>query len=77
MGGDERLVRLGFTAAAALRYTVGSVRLCCRGDDPALHPDMGRHVRAPTRRGGGGWAELWPFQLGLAEEARTLLPVVG
>jgi hypothetical protein len=24
-----------------------------------------------------GWAELWPFQFELAEEARALLPMVG
>ena len=23
------------------------------------------------------WAELWPLQLGLAEEARALLPAIG
>ena len=28
--GDERLVRLGFTADAALRYTVGPSVWCCR-----------------------------------------------
>ena len=53
--GDERLVRLGFAADAALRTTVGLLRRDAAGgrrSGPA--PGRGRPVRAPTRRGGGG-----------------------
>jgi hypothetical protein len=76
--GDERLVRLGFTAAAALRYTVGTLRLVLPGvTDPALYPVMEALFRRPLAEVVEAWAELWPFQRGLAEEARALLPLVG
>ena len=53
--GDERLVRLGFTADAALRFTVGALRLVLPlADRPGPAPGRGRPVRAPIRGGGGG-----------------------
>ena len=76
--GDERLVRLGFTAAAALRYTVGILRLVLPVvTDPALRPDMEDVFRRPFAEVVEGWTELWPFQRGLVEEARALLPTVS
>ena len=76
--GDERLVRLGFTAAAALRHTVGLLRLVLPVvSDPALRPVVEDLFGRPLEEVVEAWAELWPFQFGLAEEARALLPVVG
>ena len=76
--GDERLVRLGFTADAALRHTVGLVRcLLPVVTDPTLRPDMEDLFGRPFAEVVEGWAELWPYQFELAEEARALLPVVG
>jgi hypothetical protein len=76
--GDERLVRLGFTAAAALRYTVGTLRLVWpEVIDPALRPAWEDLFARPLEEVVEGWAELWPFQRGLVEEARALLPTVG
>jgi hypothetical protein len=76
--GDERLVRLGFTAAAALRHTVGLLRLVLPVViDPALRPAMEDLFRRPLEAVIEGWAELWSFQFGLAEEARALLLLAG
>ena len=76
--GDERLVRLGFTAAAALRHTIGLLRLMLPVvTDPALRPVVEDMFGRPLEEVVEAWAELWPFQFGLAEEARALLPVVG
>jgi hypothetical protein len=76
--GDERLVRLGFTTAAALRHTVGLLRLIlpvvC---DPALRPAMEELFGHPLEEVVEVWAELWSFQFELAEEARALLSTVG
>ncbi len=72
--GDERLVRLGFTAGAALRHTVGLLRLVFPVvSDPALRPVMEELFGRPLEEVVEGWAELWPYQFGLAEEARALL----
>jgi hypothetical protein len=72
--GEERLVRLGFTSAAALRHTVGLLRLVWPVvADPALRPDMEELFGHPLEEVVGAWAELWPFQFALAEEARALL----
>ena len=76
--GDERVVRLGFTAAAALRLTVGMVRLLLPVvTDPAPRPVMEDLFGSPFAEVVEGWAELWPFQFELAEEARALLPAAG
>jgi hypothetical protein len=76
--GDERLVRLGFTAAAALRYTVGTLRLVWpEVIDPALRPAWEDLFGRPLEEVVESWAELWPFQRGLVEEARALLLAVG
>ena len=76
--GDERVVRLGFTAAAALRYTVGGVRLVLPWmTGPTLRPVTEELLGRPVEEVVEAWAELWPFQFGLAEEARALLRLVG
>jgi hypothetical protein len=76
--GDERLVRLGFTTAAALRLTVGAVQLVLPLlTDPTLQPEIEDLFERPFAEVVEGWAELWPFQLKLAEEARALLLAVG
>jgi hypothetical protein len=76
--GGEHLVRLGFTTAAALRHTVGLLRLIlpvvC---DPALRPAMEELFGSPLEEVVEAWAELWPFQFELAEEARVLLALIG
>jgi hypothetical protein len=76
--GGEHLVRLGFTTAAALRHTVGLLRLIlpvvC---DPALRPAMEELFGHPLEEVVEVWAELWSFQFELAEEARALLSTVG
>ena len=45
--------------------------------DPALRPVVEDLFGRPLEEVVEGWAELWPFQFGLAEEARALLPAVG
>ena len=45
--------------------------------DPALRPVVEDLFGRPLAEVVAGWAELWPFQLELAEEARALLPAVG
>ena len=76
--GDERLVRLGFTAAAALRYTVGTLRLIVLGlADPAWHPDLEVFFARPIAEVVEAWAELWLYQRELVAEARVLLPLAG
>jgi len=76
--GDDRLVRLGFTAAAALRFTVGTVRLLVPGvTDPAQHPMLEELFGRPFAEVIEGWAGLWPYQFALAEEARALLAAGG
>ena len=75
--GDERLVRLGFTAAAALRYTVGAVQLQVPVlTDLARLPAVERLLGRPFAEVVAAWDELWSFQFALAEEARALLSIV-
>jgi hypothetical protein len=66
---------LGYTAAAALRYGLGLLSWWLRMmSDPALHPFSDQVFRRPRGEVVDAWAdELWPFLLGLAEEARGLL----
>lgn len=76
--GDERVVRLGFTAAAALRHTVGLLHLLLPVlSDPVQHPVVAENFGRPPEAAVESWAALWQFQFGLAEEARTLLLAVG
>jgi hypothetical protein len=74
--GDEHLVRLGF-AAGTLRYTLGTLRLVLPSlVDPALHSGEEGVFGRPFAEVVAAWAELWPFQVGLAEEARELRSTV-
>jgi Phosphotransferase enzyme family len=76
--GDKRLVRLGFTANAALHNTVGLLHLVLPVvTDPALRLGVEELLGRPFAEVVDGWAALWSFQLELAEEARALLPMVG
>ena len=76
--GDERLVRLGYTADAALRHTVGLVRyLLPMVTDPAVPSEVEAFFGRPFGQVLKGWAELWPFQFELAEEARALMRAAG
>jgi hypothetical protein len=71
--GDEKLVRLGFFATAALLYTVGTagLTLAITGDPnqySAFESAMGRTIGEAV----AVWAELSTFEFELAEEARRL-----
>jgi hypothetical protein len=72
--GDERQVRLGFAAAGALRYTLGALRLILPVlADPTRHAAMEAIFERTLAEAVDAWAGLWPFQFGLAAEARALL----
>jgi hypothetical protein len=76
--GNEVLVRLGYTAAAALRLTVGIVQLLLPVvTDPPPRLVVEDLFGRPYGEVVDGWAALWPFQFELAEEARALLPLAG
>ena len=76
--GDERLARLGFAADAALRTTVGLLRVIVPlVAEPDRRPVAEDRFGRPLEDVVVAWAELWPFQLRLAEEARSLLPAIG
>jgi hypothetical protein len=45
--------------------------------DPTLQPEIEDLFGRPFAEVVAGWAELWPYQLGLAAEARALLRAVG
>jgi hypothetical protein len=75
---EERLVRLGFTADAALHNTIGLLpRVLPMVTDPTLRPAVEDMLRRPFAEVVEGWAELWPFQFELADEARAMLRAVG
>jgi hypothetical protein len=76
--GDERLARLGFAADAALRTTIGLLRVIVPlVAEPDRRPVVADRFGRPLEDVVAAWAELWPFQFGLAEEARALLPAIG
>ncbi len=76
--GDEKQVRLGYAAAASLRHTVGLLHLLCPAiSDPLQQPAIEELFGNPLGAVVKGWAELWPFQFRLAEEARRLLHTIG
>ena len=76
--GDERLVRLGFTVDAALRTTIGLLRVILPlVSEPARRPVVEDRFGYPLEEVVEAWAELWSFQFELAEEARALLRAVG
>ena len=68
----------GLRRRAALRATVGLLRVVLPlVADPALRPVVEDLFGRPLEEVVAAWAELWPLQFGLAEEARALLPAVG
>src|SRR5215218_2226223 len=76
--GDERLARLGFTVDAALRSSVGLLgQIWSLVSDPALRSVVEDWFGRPLEAVVEAWAELWPFQFELADEARVLLATVG
>jgi hypothetical protein len=76
--GDERLARLGFTADAGLHSSVGLLgRIWSRVSDPVQRPVVEDQFGRSLEEVVAAWAELWPFQFALAEEARALLRAVG
>ena len=76
--GDERLARLGFAAAAALRYTLGSIHLSLPDlADPNNYPGWELLFRRPFWTMLDAWVDLWPFEWALADEARSLAHAVG
>jgi hypothetical protein len=70
-------VRLGYTAALALRHTVALLQLMVPPlSDPAVYPAVEELFGFPLEELMERWAALWPFQFELAEEARALMPLV-
>lgn len=75
--GDEPSARLGFAAAAALRHSVGLLRVIVPlVAEPARRPVAEARFGRPLDEVVAAWAGLWPFQFGLAEEARALLAAI-
>jgi Phosphotransferase enzyme family len=73
-GGDERLVRLGFLATAALLYTVGTTGLTmAMVADPTEYPTFERAMGLSMAEAVAAWAELSTFKFEQVEEARRLL----
>lgn len=76
--GDPALVRLGYTVAAALRYPVGTLwSFLPFIADPAFHPDFARSMGRPAAEAAAAYDAFWQIQNELAEEARSLLPLVA
>jgi len=72
--GDERLVRLGFAVDAALRTTLGLVRVIVPlVADSARRPITEERFGRPLEDVVTAWTALWPLQFELAEEARAML----
>jgi hypothetical protein len=76
--GDASAVRLGFTSAAALRYSIGALRLFVGPlADASLHPLSERTEKRSMSQIVAALTELWAFEDELAAEARSLLPSVA
>jgi hypothetical protein len=76
--GDERLVRLGYTATVALRFGPFLGLVDALGADDAAHPPGSMEPVAGTTLDAllDRFAAMQPFVLDLADEARDLLDVV-
>lgn len=75
--GEPALVRLGFTVAAALRYTLGQLwSFLPFIADPASHLAFARSMGRPMAETVVAYGAFWQCQNELAEEARSLLPLV-
>jgi hypothetical protein len=76
-GGDEHLARLGFAIDAALRTSIGLLRVIVPlVAEPEHRPVAEDRFGRPLEDVVAAWAELWPLQFGLAEEVRALLPAI-
>jgi hypothetical protein len=72
--GDERLVRLGFLATAALLYTVGTAGLTMSMiADATEYPAYEHAMGLPMAEAVAAWVEQSTFKFELVEEARRLL----
>ena len=72
--GEERLVRVGFLASAALLYTVGTAGLTMDiVGDPTQYPAVELALGCSMPEAVAVWTELSTFKLQLVEEARRLL----
>lgn len=76
--GDEARARLGYTAAATLRYTVGVLRLVLPAVvDPALHVASLEMMGLTEAGYAAALDAFWAYTDELAAEARSLLPLVA
>jgi hypothetical protein len=75
--GDPRAVRLGYTAASALRYPIGGLGEGLRSVlDESLHVGLEQTLGRSIEEIMDHLAELGRFSRGLADEARELLDIV-
>ena len=76
--GDERLVRFGYAATAALRYTFLTVaEMQSEAFDESRYAEVERRRGRPIEVVMGRQAALVSYLLGLADEARALLAFVA
>jgi hypothetical protein len=77
--GDPRTVRLGYTAAASMQHMLGFGSRAAAGlSNSAAHPFFVQLFRRSLTEVVEAWNDvLWPFHLGLIEEARELMRTVG
>lgn len=76
--GDARLARLGFTAAGALRYAIGRLRLTVPMTmDPALRSRVEQMMGLSIAEVVAAMNALCVFEDELAAEARSLLPLIA
>ena len=72
--GDERAVRLGFLATAALLYTIGPLSFVVADlSDPAQYSAQVHTQGRSMTEVGVSWIELQAFQFALADEALRVL----
>jgi len=77
-GCDERLIRFGFAATAALRYTIPTVvEILCDARDESRHAEIECRRGRPIDRALRRQAALTDYLLDLADKARSLLPFVS
>jgi hypothetical protein len=70
--GDARLVRLGYTAACALRWGVVGLWWLRSLSDTVKQADLERQWRRPVPQLVSQWAKTTSYVLGLAREANQL-----
>lgn len=72
--GEPRHVRLGYTSSLVAHHMLGfNTRPVLLLDNPATYPFVEQLFRRPVDEVVRAWAdELWPFYIGLVEDARKL-----